>query len=82
MIMETSLELPVEYKGMELLLPMKLITSGYTWRFLVQVNGTEVWVEKDEQSELRVLAQPEHAEKANIPAALLEAIVESIRQII
>jgi hypothetical protein len=81
--METNLELPVTYKGKEWMLPMKLITSGYTWRFAVQVRGGMVWVEKDEEGELRVLAQqPDQADKLDVSPELVAAIVHSISQII
>ena len=80
--METSFELPVHYKGQDIELPMRLVSFGYTYRFVVQAGEAEIVIEKDEQGELRALIDPEQVHVRQVDAALIEAIMNSIQQII
>lgn len=51
--MEDEFELPVEYKGEELLFNAKMIVIGYTHKFNVDVNGQKVVFEPDERKKLQ-----------------------------
>lgn len=80
--METSFELPVCYKGQDIELPMRLVTFGYTYRFVVQAGDTEIIIERDEQGELRALTNPEQLQAHKTDPELVAAIVRSIQQVI
>jgi len=53
--MEHFFELPVPYKGTELLLKGRLVTFAYTYKFYVVVNGHELIFERDDEHQFRVL---------------------------
>jgi hypothetical protein len=80
--METNFELPVHYKGQDIMLPMRLITYGYTYRMAVQAGDAEIMVEKDEEGELRALMEPEQMLQHKIDPELVAAIIHSLQQVI
>ncbi len=48
---EEPFELPVIFKGGELMLPAKLVQMGYTYKIFVTVNEQEIIFEPDEEKE-------------------------------
>ena len=80
--MNEPFELPVTYKGKELLFPAQLLMLGYTHKFQVQVNGQEVLFEPDEERTYRAVVDPEQVEESKIDVVLLKAIAEAIEEII
>ena len=81
--MDEIFELPVSYKGGELLFPARLQQLGYTHRFIVEVNGKEFFFEPDEEQNYRALVDPEHMEKDNkLNVELLKAIAEGIEAVL
>ncbi len=79
--MNEPFELPITYKGKELLFPSRLLQLGYTHKFQVQVNGLEVLFEPDEERNYRAVVAPVLVEKSNIDVELLQAIAEVIQLI-
>ena len=79
--MDEPFELPVFYKGEEHLFTSHLQQSGYTHKIMVNVYGTEIAFEPDEERNYRALIDPEKTDK-NINIDLLKAIAESIEQIV
>ena len=79
--MEDPFELPVLYKGEEILFPAQLKQFGYSHRFVVDVYGTEVYFEPDEERSYRAMIDPEKTEK-QIPVELLRAIAEGIESVV
>lgn len=73
--MEDVFDLPVNYNGEEMMLPSKLIRFGYSYTIEVQVNGTTVSFEKDEEGNWRALTNS-HTTKLNIH--ILTKIVEAL----
>jgi len=51
--MEEQFELPVEYKGLQLLLKASLQVTGYTHKFNVDVNGQNIIFEPDDENNYR-----------------------------
>ena len=47
--MEDTFDIPVTYNGKELLFKSRLLILGYTHKISVDVNGTEVLYEPDEE---------------------------------
>ena len=76
--MEDSFEIPVLYKGKELTFPARLLPFGYTYKIEVDVYGTPVYFERDEQREWRALAEPADLEKSKIDSGLIGQLVESL----
>ncbi|MCD9616108.1 hypothetical protein [Chryseobacterium gleum] len=68
-------EVPVTYKGQDQLFNGKLATFSYGYKLYVDVDGTEVVIERDDHGDLRALL-PDAASEKNIDKGLIEAIVE------
>lgn len=46
--MEEQFELPVEYKGEIIMYNSQLLLTGFTYKFIVDINGKEIIFEPDE----------------------------------
>jgi hypothetical protein len=79
--MDEPFDLPVIYKGQELLLPAQLIQQGYTHKFRVMIKDVEVYYEPDEEGNYRALVDPETLPKSLEPE-LLQIVAESIEAIL
>ncbi|HET7899467.1 MAG TPA: hypothetical protein VFL47_17390 [Flavisolibacter sp.] len=76
-----AFELPVHYRGEELQFPAELKQTGYSHQIVVDVYGTDVFFEPDEERNYRALVDPEKLTK-QVNAELLKAIAESIEAIV
>jgi hypothetical protein len=76
MLKEEPFELPVIYKGSELILPARLVQMGYTYKIFVTVNEHEIIFEPDEERNLRAII--ENVNPKNISRDLVQAIGESL----
>ena len=79
--MEDEFELPVLYKEEELLFPARLQQTGYTHRFEVDVYGTRVYFEPDEERNYRAVLDPAQLENT-VPLDLLQAISTGIEAVL
>ncbi|PKF76181.1 hypothetical protein [Chryseobacterium sp. PMSZPI] len=73
--MEHNLELPVTYKGKELILNGRLATFTYGYKLYVDINGQEVIFERDDEGNLRALV-PDASSNPAIEKGLIAAIIE------
>lgn len=81
--MDEPFEIPVLYKGQELLFTAKLLTIGYLHKFQVDVDGQEVFFEPDDGGEYRAMMNPANLEEGQVVAVdLLKAIVAGIEDIL
>lgn len=81
--MEESFELPVQYKGEELSFPGRLLKFGYSYKIELNIGGTMLLFEPDEQRNFRALVAPEEMNKhKEITVDLLEAIVSSLDELL
>ena len=71
-------EIPVQYKGQEVLVPAQLLVTGYTHKFRVEVGGHEVFFEPDEERNYRATLDPVHGDSGKIDVAFLQAIAAGI----
>ena len=80
--MEEQFELPVQYKGQELVLKASLQVTGYTHKFIVHVNGQNIAFEPDEDRKYRAVIPFEDLGKnKSVNIELLKEIVEAIGRI-
>ena len=79
--MNEIFDLPVNYKGKTLLFPSRLVHLGYTHQFLVNVYGTEVSFEPDEERSYRAVVNPDAADD-DFDTGLLQAIAEAIENVL
>jgi hypothetical protein len=81
--MDESFEIPVTLKDKELLFPAKLLQLGYTYKFLVDVNGMVIFFEKEDEGNFRAMVDPLRIEDGiKINIKLLEAIAASLEEIL
>jgi hypothetical protein len=73
-------EVPVMYKGKELLFNGKLATFSHGYKLYVDVDGTEVVIERDDHGDLRALL-PDLASEKTIDKGLIEAIIEVFKEL-
>jgi hypothetical protein len=80
--MEEEFELPVKYKGEEQMLNAKLIVTGYTHKFSVDIKGQIIVFEPDEERNYRKVIDYENLNtSATMHKELLRRISELLRQL-
>ncbi|MBL7736456.1 MAG: hypothetical protein JNL51_13430 [Chitinophagaceae bacterium] len=78
--MDELFELPVDYKGGEIVLPGKLVRRGYSYRLHISVEEVDVVFEPDEERNFRaIIDNPDLQGKINID--LVRAIGEALDKI-
>ncbi len=80
--MEEEFELPLVYKGEKLLLNASLLVTGYTHKFMVEVDGQTIVFEPDEERNYRKVIDYENLNaSATMHKELLRRISELLRQL-
>jgi hypothetical protein len=79
--MNEPFELPVTYRGEELLFSARLQQLGYTHRIVVDVYDQEIFFEPDEERNYRAIIEQDKLDK-HISVELLQAIAEAIESIL
>jgi hypothetical protein len=81
--MEEQFELPVKYKGEELMLNASLIFTGYTHKFSVDINGQIIIFEPDEERNYRaVIPYDDIGKNKPVDIELLKDITRAIETIV
>ena len=81
--MDELFEIPVLYKGQELLFPARLLIVGYVHKFLVTIDKQEFFFEQDDNGKYRAIANnTNQGEVKNLDTELLKLIAESIESIL
>lgn len=81
--MDEQFELPIEYKGQQLMLKASLQVTGYTHKFNVDVNGKNIIFEPDEERNYRaIIPYDDINQDINIDKELVKAIAASIEEIL
>jgi len=79
--MDESFELPVTYGGKDLVLPARLMKRGYVYRIELELNGTPVYFERDEDQSWRALIDPDTASGQKVDANLVRAVMEVLQSV-
>ncbi|HZH66491.1 MAG TPA: hypothetical protein VEY10_16490 [Flavisolibacter sp.] len=80
--MNEDFELPIDYKGKEMLITARLLQQGYTYKIEVETEAGKLLFEKDDLGEWRALTDYQKADDFGyIDAALLQAIATSLEAI-
>ncbi len=81
--MDEGFEIPVTYAGKELSFPAQLLAYGYSYKIEVDVNGTKVFFEPDEERNWRALiAYEEIQANKGLSKELLQTIARAIEEIV
>ncbi|MEI6948905.1 hypothetical protein V9K67_17085 [Paraflavisolibacter sp. H34] len=78
--MNETVEIPVTYKGEELVFEARLVPTGYTVQIEVDVYGDKVRFEADEEQNYRAILDPEQIGHKKIDVELLRAIAAIIEE--
>jgi hypothetical protein len=78
--MEQLVEIPVTVRGVERTYPAKLLAWRYGMRFLVDLDGIEVTVERDDAGEFRAILPPEFTGKPP-DKELISAIIQVLQEL-
>ncbi|MET3036695.1 hypothetical protein ABXT08_11365 [Chryseobacterium sp. NRRL B-14859] len=78
--MEHQLELPVTYKGEELIFNGRLATFSYGYKLYVDVYGNEVVFERDDEGNLRAIIS-DASTNPPVEKGLIEAIIELFNEL-
>jgi hypothetical protein len=79
--MHEPFELPVTFKGEELLFPAQLMQVGYIHHFLVNVYGTDMIYKPDEQRNYRAMVEQEKLSK-QVSVVLLRVVAETVQEVL
>lgn len=81
--MDEFFEIPVVFRGKELLFPARLLVQGYMHKFEVTVDGQQFVFEPDNNGEYRALMDPNsQQETKKLDVELFKAIADSIQSIL
>jgi len=82
--MDEAFTLNIDYKGKNYDFTAELLVQGYTYKFKVLIQDTEVFYEPDEEGNYRVIKMPwqEIGELEKIDKELLHAIQQKIVEIL
>lgn len=76
-IMQESFDIPVTHRGKDLLLKASVKAFGYTPRIDVEIDGSPIIFEQDEEGKYRaVVSAEEWTTKKNIDVELLGLVTE------
>lgn len=76
--MDNTFELDIDFKGQTLQFQGELIVSGYLHKIELDMNGTKVSFEPDEERTYRALMSLEDLKENHIPVDLLRAIAQRL----
>jgi len=80
--MDKVFDIPVLYNNKELSFPGQLLNYGYSYKIEVNINGTKILFELDEERNWRALIPYEEGkDNKNISTVILKAIANSIDKI-
>jgi len=77
--MTESLEIPVRYKNHDLIFKAHTIRFGYVHHIFVDMNGTPVTIERDEEGSFRALVDAQTVDASKLDAGLIEALVSVLK---
>ena len=81
--MDDTIEIPVNYKNKELTFEAKFLKLGYSYKFEIDVNGTTVFFELDEERNFRAIVDQSIENRNNkIDVELIQSIAESLQAIL
>jgi hypothetical protein len=77
--MEDNFELPVIFNGREVTFPVRLLQYGYTFKLELEIEGTKLFFERDEESNWRAILSYEDVQaNKKLNMELLQAIGEAM----
>lgn len=79
--MANLFEIPVTYRNQELTFKAHSVRLGYVNHILVDINGTEITIERDENGNFRALRSPEKMKEGQVDLDLVKAMIEVLEKL-
>lgn len=76
-----TLEIPVTYKNKELSLKAHVVRFGYVNHIVVDLSGTQITIERDEEGNYRALGDTEKMEGSKVDVDLIKAVVTVLQSL-
>lgn len=76
-----TLEIPVNYKNEELSLKAHVVRFGYINHIVVDLNGTPITIERDEEGNYRALGDTEKMEGSKVDVDLIKAVITVLQSL-
>jgi hypothetical protein len=76
-----TLEIPVTYKNEELSLKAHVVRFGYVNHVVVDLEGTQITIERDEEGNYRAIGDTEKMQSTKVDTELIEAIVNVLQSL-
>ena len=76
-----TLEIPVSYKNQELSLKAHVVRFGYVNHIVVDLGGTQITIERDEEGNYRALGDAEKMQSTKVDIELIEAVVHVLESL-
>jgi hypothetical protein len=76
-----TLEIPVTYKSKELSLKAHVVRFGYVNHIVVDLGGTPITIEHDEEGNYRALGDIEKMECSKVDVDLIKAVITVLQSL-
>jgi hypothetical protein len=70
-----ALEIPVTYNGSDLCLKAHVVRFGYVHHIVVELSGTQVTIERDEEGTYRALGDVEKLKEYKVDVELVKEVI-------
>jgi hypothetical protein len=74
-------EIPVTFKNNELSFKAHSVRFGYVNHILVDITGTQITIERDEEGNFRAVGDPEKMKDSKVDLDLVKAVVEVLEKL-
>jgi hypothetical protein len=76
-----TFEIPVTYKNEELSFKAHVVRFGYVNHVVVDLGGTQITIERDEEGNYRALGDTEKIEGSKVDVDLIRAVVTVLQSL-
>jgi hypothetical protein len=76
-----TVEIPVTYKNKELSLKAHVVRFGYVNHVVVDLGGTQITIERDEEGNYRALGDTEKIEGSKVDVGLIKAVITVLQSL-
>jgi hypothetical protein len=79
--MTQTLEIPITYKNKEVSFNARIIKYGYVNHIIIDLDGIEITIERDEEGNYRALGDIEKIKQSKIDVELIEALIAVLQSL-
>lgn len=76
-----TLEIPVTYKNKELSFKAHVVRFGYVSHIVVDVDGVQITIERDEEGNYRAIGDVEKMQDFKVDVGLIKAIITVLQSL-